>query len=247
MDKSQSENKKQEQVFIPKTTIKRLLTDVKNLMKNPLHDNGIHYIHDETDIMKGYALIIGPEDTLYEHGCYLFEFNFPPDYPFSPPVVKFKTNNGYTRFNPNLYKNSKVCVSILNTWSGEQWSSCQTISTILLVLVSLLNNTPLLNEPGVTKFHRDYENYNKIIQFENINFAIKEFTKIESYPIGFKPLHKIYIEYLKKDNRFSKIQKKINKYVSEEKIEEIGVSIYGMNIVINYKKLYSDFKKIKLS
>ena len=241
-----SEIKKKEQIFIPKTTIKRLLTDVKNIIKNPLDDNGIHYIHDETDILKGYALIIGPDDTLYEGGCYLFEFNFPSDYPFSPPLLKFKTNNGFTRFNPNLYKNSKVCVSILNTWSGEQWSSCQTISTILLVLVSLLNNTPLLNEPGVTKYHRDYNNYNKIIQYENLNFAIKEFIKIESYPKGFKPLHKIYIEYLKKDNRFSKILEKIDKYKIQENTEEIAVGIYGMNILINYKKLFAEFKKIKL-
>ena len=46
----------------------------------------------------------------------------------------------------NLYKNGKVCISLLNTWQGEQWSSCQNISTILLNLVALLNNTPLLND-----------------------------------------------------------------------------------------------------
>ena len=131
---------KEDTVFISSTTAKRLIRDVKNLLKEPLTDHGIYYNHSQDDILKGYALIIGPKDTVYEDGCYLFEFNFTASYPFSPPIVKFKTNNGYTRFNPNLYKNGKVCISLLNTWQGEQWSSCQNISTILLNLVSLLNN-----------------------------------------------------------------------------------------------------------
>ena len=242
----ESSSTKQEHLFIPKTTIKRLLNDVKNIIKNPLHDNGIYYTHDESDILKGSALIIGPKESLYEGGCYLFEFNFPPDYPFSPPLLKFKTNNGFTRFNPNLYKNSKVCISILNTWSGEQWSSCQTISTVLLNLVSLLNNTPLLNEPGVTRAHKDYENYNKVIQFENLNYAIKDFINIESYPLRFKSLHKYYINYLTTNNQLNEIKKKIEKLKNSEKTENITIGIYQMNNTINYTKLYNDFKKIKL-
>ena len=50
---------------LSKNTIKRLLQDVKQIIKNPLNDNGIYYIHDDTDMLKGYALIIGPEDTPY--------------------------------------------------------------------------------------------------------------------------------------------------------------------------------------
>ena len=55
---------------------KRLAKDVIDIIKNPLHDNGIYYKHDEDDMLKGYALIIGPEDTIYNYGYYLFQFNF---------------------------------------------------------------------------------------------------------------------------------------------------------------------------
>ncbi len=48
---------------ISKETIHRLLSDVKYIYNNPLTDNGIYYTHDDADIMKGYVLIIGPEDT----------------------------------------------------------------------------------------------------------------------------------------------------------------------------------------
>jgi ubiquitin-protein ligase len=77
--------------FVSKETISRLLKDVKQILKNPLTENGIYYIHDDTDMLKGYALIIGPSDTPYFGGNYFFELNYPADYPHSPPKVKYWT------------------------------------------------------------------------------------------------------------------------------------------------------------
>jgi ubiquitin-protein ligase len=70
--------------IIKKETIQRLLKDIKQIIKHPLTDNGIFYSHDETDMLKGYAMIIGPEGTPYFGGYYFFKFNFPTDYPYSP-------------------------------------------------------------------------------------------------------------------------------------------------------------------
>ena len=146
---------------IGRDTVKRLSKDVRDIMRNPLEEHGIYYSHNETDMLKGQAMIVGPKDTPYENGYYFFEFQFPVDYPHRPPSVTYHTNDGRTRFNPNLYKSGKVCISVLNTWRGEQWTACQTISSILLVLCTTLNNTPLLNEPGVRKNHRDYSSYHR--------------------------------------------------------------------------------------
>ena len=108
--------------FITKGTVNRLLKDVKQIILNPLTENGIYYIHDDEDMLKGYALIIGPSETPYFSGYYFFELNYPVDYPHSPPKVKYLTNGNNVRFNPNLYKCGKVCISLLNTWRGEQWT-----------------------------------------------------------------------------------------------------------------------------
>jgi len=62
--------------IIKKETIQRLLKDVKQIIKHPLTDNGIYYSHDETDMMKGYAMIVGPTDTPYFSGFYFFKFFF---------------------------------------------------------------------------------------------------------------------------------------------------------------------------
>ena len=81
-------------------SIKRLLKDIKELENNPLEKDGIFYKHCEEDLFKGYALIFGPKETLYENGCYFFSFNFSKNYPFEPPKVKFLTCDNITRFHP---------------------------------------------------------------------------------------------------------------------------------------------------
>ena len=131
--------------IISSATVKRLISDIKEITLNPLTKDGIYYKHDESNMLCGYALIIGPIDTPYQYGNFLFKFIFPYNYPHAPPHVTYHTNDGVTRFNPNLYTNGKVCISLLNTWQGEQWTGCQTITSILLVLSTLLNDKPLLN------------------------------------------------------------------------------------------------------
>ena len=167
-----SSSTEKKNIIITRDTQRRLVQDIKTIIQNPLTNHGIFYAHDEDDILRGYALIIGPNETIYEDGYFMFEFHFPPNYPFSPPKLIFCTQGDNIRFHPNLYRNGKVCLSILNTWKGEGWTSCQTISSVLLTLVSLFHNKPLLNEPGITKRHRDFETYHRIIEYKTYQVAI---------------------------------------------------------------------------
>lgn len=241
INRNTSMSEKIENKVIKKETVQRLLKDVKQIVKNPLTENGIYYQHDETDMLKGYAMIIGPEDTPYFGGFYFFEFTFPTDYPHSPPVVKYKTNADGIRFNPNLYTEGKVCVSILNTWSGDQWTSCQTITTILLTLCLLLNKEPLLNEPGVNSGHRDIKKYNKIIEYKNIDVAIlKMLRKDTCFPVKFNIFHHIMLENFKKT--YLKIYHFINNNNNKETNEAVLVTgYYNMTVKTDYNLLMSFF------
>lgn len=65
--------------------------------------------------------------------------------------------SGGLRVNPNLYECGKVCLSLLNTWTGaecERWNPAN--STLLQVLVSIqalvLNAKPYFNEPGYAMY-----------------------------------------------------------------------------------------------
>jgi ubiquitin-conjugating enzyme E2 Z len=233
--------------IISKDTIKRLLNDVKNIIKCPLTENGIYYFHDETDILKGYALIIGPESTPYFGGNYFFEFHFPNDYPHSPPKVFYCTNGENIRFNPNLYKCGKVCLSLLNTWRGEQWTSCQSISSVLLNLCTLLCENPLLNEPGVTIKHNDMNNYNEIIEFANLNIAVcdvlnkKKGIYVEFFDYFYPNVKNHFIQNY--DKLLDFVENKIKN--SSEEYKVLKTSYYSMLVKIDYNELIEKLKKCK--
>jgi len=233
--------------FVSKETINRLLKDVKHIFKNPLTENGIYYIHDDSDMMKGYALIVGPEDTPYFGGNYFFEFTYPMDYPHSPPKVTYWTNGNQIRFNPNLYTCGKVCISILNTWRGDQWTSCQTISTVLLTLCTLLCKEPLLNEPGVTTKHNDMESYEEIIQFANLDIAVCDIVSKKSGI--FMPFFNNFYPFIKENfiknfDKLMELAKKKNIDFNNE-YKRFKTGFYGMNVVVDYGKVIEKLNETK--
>jgi ubiquitin-protein ligase len=231
---------------ISKDTITRLIKDVKQMMKNPLKDNGIYYIHDDTDMLKGYALIIGPEDTPYFGGNYFFQFDYPIDYPYSPPKVTYLTNGRNIRFNPNLYKCGKVCVSILNTWHGEQWSACQTISTILLTLCTLLCKDPLLNEPGINKLHFDFKKYTEIVEYANLEIAVCDILEKTLGVYLPKPMdlfqNEVKEHFLKnKDRLLEFAEKKAKESVFTE---PIITGLYSLRVNVDYRLTLTRISKL---
>jgi len=237
-----AENKK---LFITRDTQHRLIKDIRDIVRNPLLDQGIMYAHDEDDMLRGYSMIIGPSDTIYADGFYFFEWIFPYNYPFSPPVLKFRTYDGVTRFHPNLYRNGKVCLSILNTWKGEQWTSCQTIRSILLTLITLFHSKPLLNEPGFTEEHQDFIPYNKLIKYANYKSAIFGIVSERLLPnnfIGFYTfIKKHFIEHY--DDILKRIEEEA-KANNGRQIEPIIVRVYNLQVVPNFTILGEDFKKL---
>ncbi|CAL8111027.1 unnamed protein product [Orchesella dallaii] len=138
--------------------------------------------NDRLDVMK--VLITGPSGTPYSNGCFEFDVFFPNDYPSSPMLINLETTGRQRiRFNPNLYTDGKVCLSILNTWHGrpeEKWNP-QT-SSLLPVLVAIqsliLNAEPYFNEPGYEKSRgtdageRSSREYNAGIQIATVEWAM---------------------------------------------------------------------------
>ncbi|MBA0800993.1 hypothetical protein Gohar_011389, partial [Gossypium harknessii] len=72
------------------------------------------------DMFHWQATIMGPADSPYAGGVFQVTIHFPPDYPFKPPKVAFRTKV----FHPNINSNGSICLDILK----EQWSPALTIS-----------------------------------------------------------------------------------------------------------------------
>lgn len=210
--------------------IKRIMIDVKEVLEEPM-DN-IYYCHDEQNAYKGYACLAGPINTPYEFGFYFFELEFPSNYPFSPPNVKFINYDGNTRFNPNLYINGKVCLSILNTWDGEKWSACQSIRTLLLMLITILNEEPLLNEPGITREHPNFAAYHKLIEYKNIEISLLKYLQKSNLPYPFHYFHKTLV-----DSFLINAPLIMNKF-KNRKSEFLHLTLFNNQyVVLNYKNL----------
>ncbi|XP_066597963.1 baculoviral IAP repeat-containing protein 6 isoform X2 [Prorops nasuta] len=138
------------------TRVKRLAQEAVTLSTAlPLSYSSSVFVRcdaDRLDVMK--VLITGPAETPYANGCFEFDVFFPPDYPNNPMLINLETTGRHTvRFNPNLYNDGKVCLSVLNTWHGrpeEKWNAHT--SSFLQVLVSIqsliLVSEPYFNEPG---------------------------------------------------------------------------------------------------
>ena len=58
------------------------------------------------------------------NGLFLYDIFLPDDYPNSCPKMQLITTGGNSiRFNPNLYSNGYVCLSLLGTWRGDSVES----------------------------------------------------------------------------------------------------------------------------
>jgi ubiquitin-protein ligase len=148
-------------------------------------------------------MIVGPEDTPYANGCFLFDMFLPPEFPAVPPKVNLLTVGDGFRFNPNLYSDGYVCLSLLGTWNGPSWDA--ETSTILQVLVSIqamiMNSEPYCNEPAWYSMQGSPESlqYSKKISEATALYAIlRQLNPNAPSPHAFSPLIHAWI-YHKKD------------------------------------------------
>ncbi|XP_037517123.2 ubiquitin-conjugating enzyme E2 Z [Rhipicephalus sanguineus] len=151
----------------------RAKRDIMDIYTQP--PPGVFIAPEENNITKIHALVLGPFDTPYEGGFFHFIMKCPPDYPIQPPRVRLMTTDGgRVRFNPNLYNNGKVCLSILGTWVGPAWSPAQCIASVLVSIQSLMTENPYYNEPGYEseRWPGEAARYNTIIQHETIRVAV---------------------------------------------------------------------------
>lgn len=231
---------------VTKETLKRIISDITDLVKNPLHDNGIYYEHDEANMMKGYVLIIPTNKSPYQFGNYFFSVEFPINYPYSPPKLSYMTNNGRTRFHPNLYRNGRVCLSILNTWKGDKWTACNTLSSVLLHVATLFTEKPFLHEPGITENHHDFRSYTKVIEYQNYETAIYDILgKSVNLPEGFYEKFSDIVNENYEKNK-NEIMEVLKKRKNREK-REYEVGFYKMKETVNYNEMYLKLKRYNAS
>jgi ubiquitin-protein ligase len=228
---------------------KRLVKDIESVSHSIEHYNekySYYYEPNDSNMNLGHVLILGVENSPYFGGFYFFENKFPDSYPFSPPQWKFLSNDGHTRYNPNLYQingNGKVCLSILNTWGESTWSQVQRFSSVIeTVRAHLFHDKPLINEPGYSEKDPMNEIYNRMICYQNLNFNV--YSNIINTPDYAKPFKQIMIENFQINKDYFKKYIDNNKYL-DGKVESIR---YDNQIIkYDFNILEKKFKEIILA
>ncbi|PWW71557.1 hypothetical protein C7212DRAFT_234667 [Tuber magnatum] len=133
------------------------------------------------------ALIVVNPTSLY-CGAYLkAELKIPKNYPMSPPEFKFVR----PLFHPNIYPDGKLCISILHApgedetsgeLASERWSPAQRIFTVLISILSLLDDAEVSSAANVdagVMLRKEPEKYKKVVK-EHVE------TSKRDIPAGFK-------------------------------------------------------------
>ncbi|KAF7637456.1 UBIQUITIN_CONJUGAT_2 domain-containing protein [Meloidogyne graminicola] len=135
--------------------IRALQLELKSLQSQPIE--GFKVVCDEANLFKWTVAIFGPPRTLYQ------VLTFPTNYPYSPPSMKFIQ----PVYHPNVYPNGELCISILHPpvddphsgeLSSERWNPTQTVRTVLLSVISLLNE-PNISSPANVDASVSYRKY----------------------------------------------------------------------------------------
>jgi ubiquitin-protein ligase len=204
---------------------KKITEEITNFRKNlPLNWGSSIFVRISTKALNIFNFwITGPKNTPYENGFFEYHASYPQNYPETyPKVLLHTTGKGTIRFNPNLYKCGKVCLSLIGTWSGDESESWNPTSTMYQVLCSVQSEImgmdfPYFNEPGYEKEkgtnigERNNEKYNEALYYATVKFAINDMIK--NPPLTMEEVIKMHFK-MKKDEIIkttSDWQNKLNK------------------------------------
>ena len=224
----------------------RILFDINNIKNDSellANQDGIYFKFNATDNeldTRYKMMLIGPEDSPYVGGFYMFDAKFPDQYPYFPMTMKTRTQGGSIRKHPNLYVNGKCCFSFLGTWSGPPWTACQNPQTVAISMKSVLTNNPIVNEPGwETKNDSRTKLYETMVRYFNIRYAvIKVLNEINNSPFSdfkdavrsnFIKFYKHYIDEVTKFEKYSGLTK--------------NSPVYGFSVTFDVDYVKKELKK----
>jgi len=100
------------------------------------------------------ALMVINPDSMYYGGFFKAQMTFPKDYPYKPPDFRFTK----PLWHPNIYPDGRLCISILHApgedmmsgeTAGERWSPAQRVESVLLSILSLLDDAEVSSPANV--------------------------------------------------------------------------------------------------
>ncbi|CAO1382954.1 unnamed protein product [Diamesa serratosioi] len=173
------------------SAVRALALEYKSLLEEPVEGFRVKLVNDD-NLFEWAVGLFGPPETLYQGGYFKAHMKFPHDYPYSPPSIRFLTKV----WHPNVYENGDLCISILHPpvddpQSGElpceRWNPTQNVRTILLSVISLLNEPNTFSPANVdasVMYRRWRDSNGRDNEYPNIIRKQAQQAKIEAEKEG---------------------------------------------------------------
>ncbi|KAJ9466960.1 putative ubiquitin-conjugating enzyme protein 17 [Diplonema papillatum] len=181
---------------------RQLMKDRKLLGNLPLHPSAAVFAACDESRMDVFRFVLtGPVGTPYAHGLFVFDVFCQDSYPANPPTWLHRVS-GPVRFSPNLYESGKICLSLLNTWHGDdadmKWvpDKSSLYQVALSIQSAVLVPDPYFGEPGTERLRNTPNGdkysfaYNEDSKLACLRYAILE--HVRSPPQGCEELFKLY-------------------------------------------------------
>lgn len=132
---------------------KRIINELKSL-KSEADSLKMTVDCSENSLYQWTATITGAEGTPYNGLIYKLNIEFPSNYPFVPPKIKFI--NGM--FHPNVDTAGEICLDILK----DKWTPVLNVTKALLSILAIMaepNPSSALNMEAATLYTTNMEEY----------------------------------------------------------------------------------------
>ncbi|KAJ8325796.1 hypothetical protein BDV3_000965 [Batrachochytrium dendrobatidis] len=135
---------------------RRIQKELADLTKNPMSNVSIGP-KSEDNLMNWEGIVTGPANSPFAQGIFKITIDFPVDYPFKPPQIKFATKV----YHPNIDHDGTICLGLIKT---DAWKPSTKLSEVLMAVVQILTE-PNPEDPLVPaiaeQFRQDYAQYTK--------------------------------------------------------------------------------------
>lgn len=152
-------------------------------------------LRDQNDYYHWICSLYGPKRTPYEDGVFIVSIDFPEDFPYSKPEVRFITpiyhlNVCYCEKPGYIDKCGHVCLSVFNNWDRHT-----TVNGIFVSLFGLFFVTGYDSPYGIDRtleFKENRDLFNKKIKYFTEKYAkvgktYKDYVNLKNWDFTYNP------------------------------------------------------------
>ncbi|KAE8442244.1 hypothetical protein EG329_003715 [Mollisiaceae sp. DMI_Dod_QoI] len=139
-------------------TQKRITKELQEVLSTPPPGIKVNLV-DESNVHNWNIIMDGPADSPYAGGKFQLLLVLPPEYPFKPPKINFKTRI----YHPNITfdEHGSMCIGILKS---DAWKPSSRIPQVLTAIQQLLLEPvpdDALEQSTAQKFKEDRKAFDK--------------------------------------------------------------------------------------